>query len=89
MLVVEPEAAQDYVTLRHQIAQGDRATKVATLARLAREVRRDVVTMIDAAQAGHIGGDLSVTDILVTLFAGVLDVDPKVGIPAAGPYSRH
>ena len=26
---------------------------------------------------GHIGGDLSVTDILVTLFGGVLSVDPE------------
>jgi transketolase len=33
--------------------------------------------MIDAAGLGHIGGDLSVTDILVTLFGGILSVDPE------------
>jgi transketolase len=33
--------------------------------------------MIDRAQLGHIGGDLSVTDILVTLFGAVLNVDPE------------
>jgi transketolase len=43
---------------------------------LAASVRRTVVTMVDRAGLGHIGGDLSVTDILVTLFGAVLDVDP-------------
>jgi transketolase len=42
----------------------------------ARDIRRSIVTMIDAARAGHIGGDLSVTDILATLFFAVLNVDP-------------
>src|SRR4051812_17945118 len=46
------------------------------LAQMATDVRRSVVTMVDRAGLGHIGGDLSVTDILVTLFGGVLDVDP-------------
>jgi transketolase len=44
---------------------------------MASGVRRDIVSMIDRAQLGHIGGDLSVTDILVTLFGAVLDVDPE------------
>ena len=48
----------------------------AGLAQMAADVRRTVLTMIDRAGLGHIGGDLSVTDILVTLFGGVLDVDP-------------
>jgi transketolase len=43
---------------------------------MAADVRRSVVTMVDRAGLGHIGGDLSVTDILVTLFGAVLDVDP-------------
>src|SRR4051795_8897110 len=43
---------------------------------MAADVRRTVVTMVDRAGLGHIGGDLSVTDILVTLFGAVLDVDP-------------
>lgn len=32
--------------------------------------------MIDKAGLGHVGGDLSVTDILVALFEGVLRIDP-------------
>jgi transketolase len=44
---------------------------------MATEVRRAIVTMIDRSQLGHIGGDLSVTDTLVTLFGAVLSVDPQ------------
>jgi transketolase len=56
----------------------DRRTRIdaAGLAAMATDVRRSVVTMVDRAGLGHIGGDLSVTDILVTLFGAVLDVDP-------------
>lgn len=51
------------------------AERAAMLAEIARAVRRSVVRTIDAARAGHIGGDLSVTDVLTTLFFSVLDVD--------------
>src|SRR3954467_4430127 len=56
----------------------DRRAQMGTegLAAMATDVRRSVVTMVDRAGLGHIGGDLSVTDILVTLFGAVLDVDP-------------
>lgn len=50
--------------------------RAARLAAAATEVRRSIVHMIDAARLGHIGGDLSVTDILTTLYAGVLRLDP-------------
>jgi transketolase len=42
----------------------------------AREVRRRILLTIQAAGLGHVGGDLSVADILTTLFFGVLDIDP-------------
>jgi transketolase len=42
----------------------------------ATEIRRSVVRMISAAGQGHIGGDMSVTDILTTLFDAVLRIDP-------------
>ncbi len=41
-------------------------------------VRRSVVEMIGRARMGHIGGDLSSTDILTTLFFAVLRLDPAV-----------
>ena len=77
MLVAEPASAQEYRRLRQDIADHDAAWRVAMLSTMARDVRRDIVGMIDRAQLGHIGGDLSVTDILVTLFGAVLDVDPE------------
>lgn len=42
----------------------------------ATQIRRQILTTIGHAGLGHVGGDLSVTDILVTLFEGVLRVDP-------------
>jgi transketolase len=50
--------------------------KARELAGVARLVRQNIVRTIDAARAGHIGGDLSVTDILVTAVFGVLNTDP-------------
>ncbi|SON54395.1 Ferredoxin fas2 [Hartmannibacter diazotrophicus] len=50
--------------------------RAGRLSATARDVRRSVVRTIDAARAGHIGGDLSVSDILTTLFFSVLRLDP-------------
>ncbi|GGE10517.1 transketolase [Aureimonas endophytica] len=48
----------------------------AALREEAREVRKRILVTIGEAGLGHVGGDLSVTDILTTLFFGVLDVEP-------------
>jgi transketolase len=77
MLVADPRVAAGYASRRRTISAASRSEQVQALAAAAAAVRRDIVTMIDAAQLGHIGGDLSVTDILVTLFDAVLDVDPE------------
>jgi transketolase len=69
MLTTDTRAAAEWAARRERIDE-------AGLAELATEVRRSVVTMVDSAGLGHIGGDLSVTDILATLFGAVLDVDP-------------
>jgi transketolase len=69
MLTADTAAAAAWAARRERI-------DVPALQAMAAGVRRDVVTMIDRAGLGHIGGDLSVTDILVTLFGAVLDVDP-------------
>ena len=50
--------------------------RVAMLAAAGAGVRATVLRTITAAGLGHVGGDLSVTDILVTLFDGVLRIDP-------------
>ena len=55
-----------------------RATKTfAELTDLAREIRRDVVTMTHVANSGHAGGPLSSADYLTYLFFNELRLDPK------------
>ncbi len=51
--------------------------KVAELRCKATEVRKHVLTSVAKAGAGHVGGPLSATDILVTLYFSVMNVDPK------------
>jgi len=45
------------------------------LTEAARHIRRSILTTVGTAKLGHVGGDLSVTDILTTLFFGVLRYD--------------
>lgn len=52
------------------------AARAIALAGLAREIRVRIVETIRIAGMGHVGGDLSVTDILATLYGAVLNVDP-------------
>ena len=40
------------------------------------ECRKNVLDMIKEAKAGHIGGDFSVMDILVTLYFKQMNIDP-------------
>ncbi|MPY50344.1 transketolase [Streptomyces sp. K1PN6] len=47
------------------------------LAGIATSVRRDILTTIQSAGMGHVGGDLSVTDLLVTALWGTLRLDPR------------
>ncbi len=48
------------------------------LERIARELRKDVLVMLNKAKSGHSGGSLSVVDILVALyFGGIMNYDPK------------
>lgn len=45
---------------------------------IAKELRKDIVTMVYNAQSGHPGGSLSAIDILTVLyFGGILRYDPK------------
>lgn len=53
-------------------------TSMDFLEQKARWVRRQIVEMVFSAKKGHIGGALSCTDILVSLFYGnILRYDPK------------
>lgn len=53
-----------------------RAVDVNTLRREATAIRRNSLQMVHRARLGHPGGDMSATDILVTLYFTILNVDP-------------
>ena len=45
---------------------------------LAYQLRRDTIDIICAGKAGHIGGDMSVMEVLVELYFDQMNVDPKL-----------
>ena len=47
------------------------------LQKVANEVRKDIVTAVHAAKAGHPGGSLSAADIFTYLYFEEMNVDPK------------
>lgn len=47
------------------------------LTRKAYELRRDIIEMIHNSKAGHVGGDLSVIDILTVLYFKEMNVSPE------------
>lgn len=63
--------------LRTEIAAASPEQQAALLKAMATDIRVSVVKTIANAKLGHIGGDFSVTDIMTTLFFGVMKIDPK------------
>jgi transketolase len=49
---------------------------VSELKRMAVQMRKDILYMIHAAQAGHPGGSLSATDIVTALYFRLMRIDP-------------
>lgn len=66
--------------------EGRREELVAQIRSKARAIRRRALNMVFEARQGHPGGDMSVADILATLYFGVLRVDPKA--PRASDRDR-
>jgi len=52
-------------------------TKVKVLKDQAKEIRKEVLTMIYTAQSGHPGGSLSATDIMTALYFDELNLNPQ------------
>jgi transketolase len=52
------------------------ASPIERIAEKARIIRRASLRMVFEAQHGHPGGDMSVTDILATLYFGIIRYDP-------------
>jgi transketolase len=75
-LQVDQGDARQFHDLRARLARLSPGQAGSVLREMAQRVRRDDLQMVYRARLGHIGGDFSVIDILVTLYAAVLDVDP-------------
>ena len=63
--------------LQSAIRGHNREATVALVRDKARSIRRRALNMVFEARQGHPGGDMSVTDILATLYFGVVRVDPS------------
>jgi transketolase len=75
-LAADATAIAQWRARREEIAGAAGAHRVELLRAASTHIRRQVLATINAAGLGHVGGDLSVTDILVTLFDAVLNIDP-------------
>jgi transketolase len=76
MLDSDVTQATTWRSARDEVAEASPERCAEIIGDRARATRRSVVRMIGAAGQGHVGGDLSVTDILTTLFTAVLRIDP-------------
>jgi transketolase len=76
MLDSDTTQTEVWRTSRAELATASVERRDEILGDRARATRRSIVEMISRAGQGHVGGDLSVTDILTTLFSAVLRIDP-------------
>jgi transketolase len=58
-------------------AASSQEERVAEIRARARAIRKNSLNMVFQARQGHPGGDMSVADILATLYFGVLRVEPE------------
>lgn len=72
----DPDAVALWRSRREKFSVAAAEQRQSQLRASATHIRRQILATIDRAGLGHIGGDFSVTDILVTLFEGVLCIDP-------------
>lgn len=85
--IVEPRPLQPQVAAVTRLRGAeDPHLRRARLIEHARHIRRSILTTIGTAKLGHVGGDLSVTDILTTLFFSILRYD--AGDPAWAQRDR-
>ncbi len=77
MLAYDASQAAVWRELRRQVVAGRTDGSAEKLLREAADASRArLLTMIRRAGLGHVGGDLSVIDILTTLFVATLRIDP-------------
>ncbi|HYE83591.1 MAG TPA: transketolase [Clostridia bacterium] len=52
------------------------STFIKELQEKSKQIRRDIVEMVYKAQSGHIGGSLSIAELLVALYYAEMNIDP-------------
>ena len=77
MLSADPDQAALWRAFRDDLDRARPPAARGALARQADTARLRDLEMVARAGLGHVGGDLSVLDILITLYFGVLRVDPE------------
>ncbi|WP_328472362.1 transketolase [Actinoplanes sp. NBC_00393] len=77
MLAADPRTAAAWRRFRQEITDAGPERRREMLRQRANQSRTADLHMIGRAGLGHVGGDMSVLDILTTLFFAVLRVDPE------------
>lgn len=77
MLSPDPAGVAAWRRFREDFGSADALTRADMLGRRANHSRANDLQMINRAGLGHVGGDMSVLDVLTTLFFGVLRIDPE------------
>lgn len=77
ILAPVPGSAQRLADRRRQLLESTPEVRARALAETADAIRRRDLAMISHAGMGHVGGDLSATDILTVLYSLVLRIDPE------------
>ncbi|MGN8245755.1 transketolase [Cellulomonas soli] len=72
-----PAPDREIAVLGRVPAGADRDAVVAHLTQASHEVRRRAVQTVHDAGLGHIGGEFSITDVLVTLYLHVMNISPE------------
>lgn len=77
MLSADPIRAQEWRRFREELATAAPEHRATMLSRRANASRATDLAMISRAGLGHVGGDMSVLDVLTTLYFAVLRIDPE------------
>lgn len=77
MLEADLDQVKRWQERRRLLETSDRETRARALRAAADDSRAAVIRMIRTAGMGHVGGDLSVMDILTCLYGAVLRIDPQ------------
>ena len=76
-LLPAPRQRAEWMAARRLLSEAGQAERESILHEWATRTRRSVLSMIESAQQGHIGGDFSVADILTVAYLTALRVDPS------------